>query len=203
MQWHRLDKAKADEILEKTKTIGESSLFPVGMTEVKCANLPFYDRFVLYRMTNYITFPIFTMDFLSDGEIFYHLNGTFDPIEKANKSGFFNLNHENILSYLNFYYGNVADEEGEVYIIENPDNLPFVNSLESEQQNNIKAHHKDAIISLSDDQTYYIVNSSIFNTGSLMHAEIRVTLDGIPTITKQHLLLSDAIHAYAIKSHNE
>ena len=202
MQWHRLDKEKADKVLEATKTIGESSLFPVGMTEVKCANLPFYNQFVLYRMTNYITFPIFTMDFLSDGERFFHLNGTFEPIRRANETGNFNLNEDNILKYLNFYYENVTDEDGELYIIESPDDLPFVNSLESEQQNNIKAHHKPANINISDDETYYIVNTSLFNTGSLMNAEIRVTKEGIPTIVKQHLLLSDAIHAYAIKAHN-
>ncbi len=201
MQWHRVEKKRAEKILDATRTTGEAGLFSASSSEVKCSNLPFYDNFVLYRLTNFMTMPIFSMDFLSDGEKFYHLDGSADTIMDINKSGNLRLNEDNVVDYLNFYYSSVNDEEGDIYLIENPDDLPFMDSLDRYQQKNIKSHHKDIYVSRDENGKDFIVDTTMFNTGGLMQARIKVSEEGTPSIVKQHLLLSDAIHSYAIKEH--
>ena len=92
MQWYEIDKDKTAEMIEKVKAPDMPSLFGASSSEARCAKLPFYTNFLLYRLTNYATLPAFSMDFLSDGEQFLYLDGTSSPIYKVNALGDLILN---------------------------------------------------------------------------------------------------------------
>ena len=104
MIWHRLDRDKTIDMIGRVKSAAESMLFTPVTSEAKCTRLPFLKSFLLYRLTNFSSLPTFSMDFISNGECFFYMDGADTAIRQMVAMGELELNEENIIAYLNFYY---------------------------------------------------------------------------------------------------
>ena len=115
MQWHRLDTEKTESFLAAIAAMGGPSMFNAQNSEAKCMRLPFFENIQLYRITNHTSLPIFSMDFLGNGTDFFYLDGTEAPFQKAFSLCKPEINEINLASYLQFYFFNVLQEDGEIY----------------------------------------------------------------------------------------
>lgn len=196
MQWYKLDKKQAEEVIDKVASSNQAGLFPPGLTEVKMSELSFYRSYKLYRLINLATLPTFTMDFLSDGKTFIYLDGSKNSLDFIDPEKELRLNERNIVEYVNFYYDQVYNEDGDIYIITDPTDLPFMSSLDDSQRNNILKHHRAIDVSLGASGNYTI-KTTMFYEGGLVEGVIKLDPNtGEPVIIERHMLLNDAVHAY-------
>jgi hypothetical protein len=173
MNWHRLDRDKTLDMINSVKSAAEALLFSPVTSEAKCARLPFYSNHLLYRLTNFSSLPTFSMDFIGDGQKYFYLDGSENPIQQINALGKLTLTTENVIPYLNFYFLNVRLEEGEIVILKNPQEAATIDLYDDERREDINLQPEHAKI-IRDMTGAFIVSTPIFLDGSLVNAELTV-----------------------------
>lgn len=189
--WQRLDKPAAMAVLQTVAAEIDPGLFPPIATEVKCQPLPFIRNFMLYRLTNYSALPAFTMDFLSDGNVFYYLSGAAEPIYRACERGPISLREDNALNYLDFFFTHVKSEDGDIYVVRDPASLPMMSSLPADQRETLATHHNKANVRYDALKDCYEVSTTLYYAGGLMNASITICGNGEIEFTDLSLLLSN------------
>lgn len=189
--WQRLDKAAGQIVLEAIGNEIDPGLFPAVATEVKCQTLPFVRTFMLYRLTNYAVMPAFSLDFLSDGVVFYYLSGAAEPIYRVNERAPITLREDSVMAYLDFFFTNVKSEDGDIYVVRDPANLPFMSSLPAQQRETLKTQHAGPKVEYDALTDSYLVFTTLYYAGGLMKAVIKVASNGEIDIQDLSLLLSD------------
>lgn len=195
MNWTRLDKQQSQDILQHITNAADADLFSGNSSEASFKPLSFYQDFMIYRITNYATLPSFSLDFLSDGESFLLLDGSITPINTVNNKGTLYLNETNVIDYADFYLANIRGEDGDIYMINDPENLPFLDSLSLDQQIDLKQKHVKPQVVLDKETGDFIVLADLFYGGTLLNAAIIVNATGTLTIKPRDMIMS-ASHAW-------
>jgi len=190
MDWHRLDRHQSKDILGHIAQAADPSLFSGNSSEASFRPLPFYENYMVYRITNFATIPAFSLDFLSDGESFHMLDGSITPINIVNALGSLYLTESNVIDYVDFYLGNIRSDDGDIYMIRDIDNLPFIDSLSPDQQIDLKQRHVQAEVMLDKDNDQFIVAADLFYGGTLLKAGVIVERDGTLEIQPYNMIMS-------------
>lgn len=193
LDWQKLDRSKTGEIIERISHTPDGGLFSVTTSEATIAHLPFYNGFMLVRLTNFATLPSFTLDFLSDGSSFYLLDGSPEPLQKVASRGGLVLNDANVIDYVGFFFKYVTTEEGDIYLIDNPDDMPFLDSLSLDQQLEIKRLHTDMEATYDRDNDVFLVKSDMYFAGVLLKATLMVVPDGDIEVTEHAMLMGESL----------
>lgn len=188
-QWHKLDRDRTLAMINSVKSEGDHFLFTIATSEAKCARLPFYKNFLLYRLTNYASLPSFSFDYIGDGRSFYYLDGSPTPIYAANSTGNLALNSKSALDYVVFFFDHISGPEGDISVVENPREHSALDVLDEAQMENIIAHHAAPEIS-ARAQGGYTVTTSLFYLGSLVRATIEIDPSGQVSVADYKMLLS-------------
>ncbi len=192
MSWHRLDPEKTHKLLDTVRSSGEDLLFSQKNNEAKCMRLPFYTDFLLYRIENTASLPIFSMDFLGHDEDFFYLDGTDSALHVAQKNKQLSLRDDNIDAYIQFYFLNVIQEEGEIYALFDSPPLPdLINQNVHAVQKNIPAGTPE--FHATKDSDGFTVSTPLFYDSALMNGHLKVSLDGNVTITALKPLLGQTM----------
>jgi hypothetical protein len=192
MKWHRLDRHQSKNILQRIATVADPHLFSEMSSEAQFGPLSFYEEYMIYRITNYATLPSFSLDFLSDGESFFLLDGSPSPITIVNARGSLHLNENNVMDYADFYLSNIRGDEGDIYIIRDTENLPFIDSLEFDQQADLKKKHVEPEVLYDDAKDHYVILTNLFYGGTLLNAGIIVKHTGEIEIEPRDMIMSGA-----------
>ena len=176
------------------RTIGaqaDAAVFSKQLTEVTCRILPFYNRFKLYRLTNYATMPCFTMDYLgSEAEDkFYTLDGLANTLYDVNDHDGIELSADTVVPYIDFFFAQVQGPDGDIYLIKSPEGLPMLGSLPQNQQDSVREHFVPLDVSEDPDNQSFKIRATLYYGGSLISAQINVHRRGLITIKDQTLLL--------------
>jgi hypothetical protein len=191
VNWQKLDRTETAKIIQRVSTTQDGKLFSVTTSEATAAQLPFYRGFMLVRLTNYATLPSFTLDFLSDGSTFYLLDGSPDPLQKVAARGGLNLNERNVADYVDFFFKHVTTEEGDIYLIRDPDDMPFMDSLSLDQQIQIRRAHSDISVAYNRDDDTFSVTADLYFAGVLLKATLVVAPDGQIEVSNHAMLMSE------------
>ena len=189
MQWTRLKREQAAEMITKMGAAADAIIFSKDVTEVAFKTLPFYSRYKLLRLTNYATMPSFTMQYLSDDKRFIPLDGTAAPVYEANDTDHIRLTEDNIVEYLDFFFSHVQGADGDIYLIKDPKKLPFIGSLTQEQQQSIIKSHKPLRVYDDVIPHSFRVSGTLYYDGSLISATVHADPDGKLSVFDQTLLL--------------
>lgn len=178
MQWYKFEKDKALEIIGKVRDEGMPGLFSPSSSDVRTAKLPFYTSFLLYRLTNYTTLPAFSMDYLSDGQRFYYLDGSADPIYKANATGDLMLNEATALDYLAFFVHYAPGPEGEMLFIDSSQKRPPMGAVDYERSRGLLYRSPGLTLDFRTESNSYNVTAPIYYAGALVNATISINAAG-------------------------
>lgn len=192
LDWQKLDRNKTGEIIERIANTPDGLLFSSATSEATIAPLSFYNGFMLVRLTNFATLPSFTLDFLSDGSSFYLLDGSPDPLQKVAARGGLVLNDANVIDYVGFFFKYVTTEEGDIYLIDNPEDMPFLDSLSLDQQIEIKRRHTEMEAAYDRQNDVFLVRSDMYFAGVLLKATLMVAPDGGIEVTEHAMLMGGA-----------
>ncbi|MDD3019562.1 MAG: hypothetical protein PHX61_01115 [Alphaproteobacteria bacterium] len=188
MIWHRLDRDKTVSMINRVKSVGDFVLFSPQTSEAKALKLPFYESFLLYRLTNFSSLPTFSMDFLSDGESYFYMDGSDGPIIHINQKAGLNLNAQTVIPYLNFYYCFVRLPEGEIILLKSPEEAGIIDLYDDERREDFDAMPTPLSVEDVDGDALFKVTAPILYDGSPMEALITVTKDGKVTTQPKRML---------------
>lgn len=188
-QWIRLNREQAQRVLGQLASHKDAVVFSPDVTEVCWRGLPFYTDYRLYRLTNYATMPTFTMTYLSNGEEYIGMDGSANPIYTANEKDPLQLSAENVIPYLEFFFSSVHGSEGDVFLIKDPRKMPFMDTLNTAQQNSITSSFRPVTVEAAADGAFN-VSGTLHYGGGLIASTITVMPDGKIQFRNQSLLLS-------------
>lgn len=174
-------------------------LFSPEHSEVKCAKLPFYKDMVLYKIINNASLPTFTMDFAGDGKQYHYLDGAEKTIYIINETTALHLTEETITPYLKFYFSNITHEDGDIYLIESLEKLPFLSSLAPEQKTLLEERHHPPKVAYNEENGHYEVISPLFYGGTLMQGKIIVDMNGHVDIKELEMLLKAQLQPHIVQ----
>lgn len=189
LNWQKLARVKTAEVIERVSMTADGALFSVATSEASVASLPFYNGFMLVRLTNHATLPSFSLDFLSDGSSFYLLDGSPEPLQRVAARGGLVLNDGNVIDYVSFFFKYVTTEEGDIYLIDNPDDMPFLDSLSLDQQLEIKRSHTGMEAVYDRENDVFLVKSDMYFAGVLLKATLTVAPDGDIEVSEHAMLM--------------
>jgi len=191
MDWQRLDRKATEDLINKAGSA--SVLFSPQTSEARRASLSFLDNFALYRLTNYAALPIISLDYLVNenstgtNSVFY-LDGSKNSILQAIRNDNFVIAEDNIVSYVNFFFKNAPDPEGDIYIIEDLEDLVFFDLLEARQQDKLRDNFTAPDIKRLDDGRFEVKSCMVYQ-GSLVTALTSVLGDGNVNVSSISMMI--------------
>lgn len=188
MIWHRLDRDQTIDMIGRVKSAAEAMLFTPVTSEAKCTRLPFFNSFLLYRLTNFSSLPTFSMDFISNGESFHYMDGADTAIRHMVESGELVLNTETILPYLNFYYCYVRLPEGEIILLKNAAEAPHIDLYDEERREDLDVVPEGVQIEQDPTTGDFLVLAPALYDSSPMEVLITVSADGQVTTSPKRML---------------
>lgn len=191
MNWQKLERSETAKIIERVSQTPDGSLFSITTSEATAAHVPFYRGFMVVRLTNYATLPSFTLDFISDGTLFYLLDGSPDPLQKVAARGGLILTDRNVAEYVDFFFRHVTTEEGDIYLIRDMDSLPFLDSLSLDQQIQLKRRHTEVEVVYNRDDDSFAVSADLYFAGVLLKAILTVQPDGQIEVSNHAMLMAE------------
>lgn len=197
MHWQRLDRDTTISVINNVKSEANAGMFSVGTSEVQRARLSFYKEYSVYKVTNFASLPSFTFQYLSDGTFFHHLDGTETPIYAINDKGGLDLDKNNVLEYLTFFFTSVGDEEGDVVVINNPHDMPLLDSLDPEAYDAVFNQHQPPEVHYDGGFDAYEVDVNLYKGSQLLRAKIEVNTKGRVTIKSEKMMMQGVLAARA------
>jgi hypothetical protein len=189
MHWQRLDRDTSVKVIDSVKSAENAGLFSVATSEVERGRIAFYKDYSIYKVTNFASLPSFTFEYLSDGIFFHYLDGTEEPIHTVNDKGMLKLDKTNVMDYLAFYFSHVGYDDGEVIVINNPHDMPLLDSLDANAYDAVFSHHKPAEIHYDGGFDAYEIETDLYIDSQLVRAEIEVTTKGRVKIKGQKKMI--------------
>jgi len=189
MQWQRLDRDNSVKVIDSVKSAENAGMFSVATSEVKRARLPFFTDYYLYKVTNFASLPSFSFQYLSDGTFFHYLDGTEAPIYTVNDKGSISLSAANVLMYLEFFFEQAGDEDGDIMLINNPHDMPLLDSLDMDVYQAVFSQHKAAAVEYDEQTEKYLVTADLYKDTQLIRAKIEISRRGRVKITNQEMIM--------------
>ncbi len=190
MNWQRLDRENTIKIIDSVKSADDAALFSLATSEVKKSHLSFYEGIEAYKLTNFSSLPSFTFEYLGNGIHFHYLDGTEQPIYTVNDKGHLSLNDRSVVDYLEFYFAHVTVEDEEMKLIQNPHDMPLLDSLGQDSIIVVLRNHKPAEVSYDAGYDKHTVEADLYADGLLIRATIEVTAAGRVTITGRRMIVN-------------
>lgn len=192
MQWYQLEKDKSTAIVERLKDEGMPGLFTPRVGDMRCAKLPFYNDWLVYRLTNYATLPAFSIDFLGNGTDFLYLDGTPKPFSTVAARGALVLNPYTVLDYLSFYYQYVGEEDEEVVVIRGEEDIPGLQGARVLPRPALVEALEGISVKPSAAPAGFQVTVPLYLGGALLFAGVFLHANGAPEIVSRRLLFEPA-----------
>lgn len=193
MHWQRLDRDTSVKVIDSVKSAENAGLFSVATSEVQRGRLTFYKEYSMYKVTNYASLPSFSFEYLSNGTFFHYLDGTEAPIHTVNDKGDLALDQASIMAYLDFYFAHVGDDEGDIIVINNPHDMPMLDSLDAHAYDAVFAQYKPAKIHYDASMDTYAIEADLYKDSQLVRAQMEVTAKGRVKIKDQKMIMHEVL----------
>ncbi|HCM83896.1 MAG TPA: hypothetical protein DIS76_04955, partial [Rhodospirillaceae bacterium] len=130
-----LPQEKLRAVLKKVNEYIEPVPFdPPPATIGRIRTLPFYDEYYLLELTNLASVPAYNKyAILKSGDINI-IDWTVEPIYSVNEKAPLTLNPSNVVAYLQFFSEYVFTADGQRFIINHPDELPWAPGISDAQR---------------------------------------------------------------------
>lgn len=126
--WKQLSAPETLVFLDAVRAPEHSLLFEPSLCETFLHPLDFFDGYDLIRISNQYSPPFVLLDFMSNGENHYYLDGSDHAFQTVCKQGSVRLTRENVLQYIDFYFSYVYERGNSLVFIRDPQNTNFKGS---------------------------------------------------------------------------
>lgn len=133
--WVSLPQEKLRNVLKKVNEYIEPVPFdPPPATIGRVRELPFYDEYYMLELTNLVSVPAYNKyAILKPGDINI-VDWTVEPIYSVNEKAPLKLTPGNVVAYLQYFSEYVFTADGQRFIINHPDELPWAPGVSEGQR---------------------------------------------------------------------
>ncbi|MEZ5813361.1 MAG: hypothetical protein R3E13_01315 [Alphaproteobacteria bacterium] len=125
-EWRELGTYETRKFIKDVTDSNFADLFNGPAYELWARNLRFFDGYEHYMLLNKSVFPGFVLQYISNGENHYFLDGSEYPLEfLIRKHDCLHLNEDNVLAYLEFHSDVTFYPYRKVKFVTNPEKAPY------------------------------------------------------------------------------
>ena len=176
--WRELDTHTTLKFIEDVKCERFADLFNGPAYSLWAQDLKFFDGYEHYLLCNKAPFPWFTLQYISNGDDHYFLDGSEHPLELLIKKDCFRLNERNVMDYVQFHSDVTFYPYRKVKFITDPTDTPYSGaSAMGHHFKTIKYHDKFELKESEEDQCFYITLPVLYN-GETVEGRVQVLKTG-------------------------
>lgn len=177
-QWVQLDTYACKKFIEDVRDAEFAPLFDGGAFELWERRLRFFDGYYHYSLQNKSIFPYFCLNFISNGDDHFYLDGSEHPLELMIKKGSLRLTEATVMEYIEFHSDVAFYPYRKVKFVTNPYQNPYSGALAIRHHfNALKYHAKFEKTYSEEDESFYIVMPVLYN-GETVKGRIQVLKTG-------------------------
>lgn len=121
------------------------------------------------------------------------MDGADTAIRSMVDAGELELTEDNILSYLNFYYCYVRLPEGEIILLKNAEEAPFIDLYDEERREDFEVVPEGVSVSRDPETGTFTVIAPALYDSSPMEIEIRILSDGLVVTSPKRMLTLERV----------
>lgn len=161
MSWSQLDPKQSAEFLKAVTGNGDPIFFEPSLCEVHELPLTFFDGYSLIRIVNKHSIPYLLLDYLSNGEQHYYLDGSERAFHNVNAQGAIHLDETNVLGYIDMFIS---------YVYERGNSLLFLRDAEAKASISTPVY--------DEANGHFKITLPLLYQEQRVMADIEVTVDG-------------------------
>lgn len=178
-EWVELPAERLRGVLKKVNEYIEPVRFdPPPATTGKVRQLPFYKDFYAIELTNLAATPPYSKYALVRPGDVYVIDWTVEPLYEVNRVAPLNLEAGYVVAYLNFFTDFVFTAEGQRFIIENVNDLPWAPDATDIDKARVIEHIEPARLSAAYEDGGFRVEVVDLALYDLYRSTVYVTADG-------------------------
>lgn len=175
-KWELLSAELTHAFIRDVRVEAYAPLFDGKHYELWAYDLPFLDGYSRYSLDNTGVIPPFRMDYISNGENHYYLDGSAHPILLLIQIEAFRLEIGNILSYLDFFDDVVFDPQRKVKFVVDAYDTGYAGAQAME-------HHFKAIDytdrrEIVEHEQFFMLKIPVLYNGETVFGSVRVEKSG-------------------------
>lgn len=176
--WKQLPADKAHAFLDAVRDEAEAALFDPSLCEVHALPLSFYDGYSLTRIVNKHMIPFLLLDYLSNGEKHYYLDGSDQAFQNLNAQGAISLNKDNVRDYTDLYISYVYERGHSLDFISDPHDTSYKGSAAMDIHFRAITHHQETKIEHDAAQNRYTITAPLIYQDQTVQGRIEVAGNG-------------------------
>ncbi|MDD3288832.1 MAG: hypothetical protein PHX43_07515 [Alphaproteobacteria bacterium] len=139
LTFKQVEPTAAQQFLTKAAPEILPVVLPADKTLVQCADLPFYDDYKLYALTDMTLPPPNVRYMLCSADDFCLLNWTNEPIYSVNERTTIKLDRKTLISYSKFFFHFVRGQLGRFIIVEKPEDVTWLPNANEKEKADVAA----------------------------------------------------------------
>lgn len=187
----KLDKLEVEDLLQHLNPAIDGSPYIAEQTTILSMNLSFYPNCRFLEISDHTTLPARKTSLILRDAGVVVLDWTNGPIYKLNENVPIQLNENNVIEYVRFFFAFVRGRHGRFLIIETVDDIAWKDEPPPNARKAIGGLIEPISISKIDDEGTFHLSVRMMFKDSLMKAKLRVTSNGIITMDEEELVVED------------
>ena len=177
IQWAQLPPDEARQFIEAVASKDEPVIFDPSLSDVYKTPLGFYDGYFLYRIVSKHMLPYLLLDYLSNGEKHYYMDGSDQAFHNLNAQGAISLDTDNAIDYVDLYISYVYERGNSLAFISDPHDTQYKGSAAMDIHFKAIMHHQGSSVKFDHiSQRFQIVAPLIYQDQTVQgHIEIEKT----------------------------
>ncbi|MCC6597323.1 MAG: hypothetical protein IT559_00850 [Alphaproteobacteria bacterium] len=179
-KWECLSPEQTRKFVDEVSDPGFAPLFAGKHYELWAYGLSFLEGYSRYRLSNTGLIPDYNLDYISNGENHYYLDGSAHPVILLIQRDAFRLRKENVLSYLDFFDDVVFDPEQKVKFIVDAYDTGYAGATAMEHH--FKAIDYTSRREIEEFEHYFLLKIPVLFNGETIRGDVRIEKSGHITI---------------------
>lgn len=181
----------ADNLLKQVNAVSDLSDFSSKTARLLTHPLSFASGFHFLKIIDHHQHPLKTLHVIYKGDQTFILDGTHAPFDYFAENSHLVLTPETIKNYVRFYFSYVQTPEGPLFVVDSPDNIPWIEEPSPAARRAIFKMMQPLELMETDEDGAFHLKSSIFYKNSLFESDLTVQQNGKITLSNQELLVDD------------
>lgn len=175
-EWTVYPPEKTEKFVQDVRGSGLGAFFEGSSFELWAYELDFFEGYSRYSLNNTSVVPYVSLDYISNGEDHYYLDGSAQPVMLLAARGALRLTRENVLAYLDFFDDVAFDSERKVKFIVDAYDTGYAGA--QAMGHHFKAMEYTARRTIAEHEDHFLLEIPALFNGQTVQARVRVGKDG-------------------------
>ena len=177
-EWRLLDTYETQKFIKDVHDPDFEELFNGSSYELYAHDLPFFNGYAHYQLCNKAVIPYFALDYISNGDNHYYMDGSEHPLEQLIEKDALSLSLDNVLEYVEFHSDVTFYPYRKVKFITEPSKTPYAGASAMGHHFKTLKHHAQFSLSESDEDACFYIRMPVLYNGDTVEGHVQVMKTG-------------------------